>query len=94
MTRRNFGGETVMIWAAFSYTGKTPLCIISTRMDSSKYIQLIEEVLVPFADENMDDNMIFQHNNASCHVSKMSKAFFTEHNVPLLAFFKSRFESD
>lgn len=84
MTRRNFGGGTVMIWAAFSFTGKTPLCIISTRMDSNKYIQLMEEVLIPFADENMDDSMIYQQDNASCHVSKVTKAFFTESNIPLL----------
>jgi hypothetical protein len=43
---RNFGGETLMIWAAFSYNSKTPICKISTRMNADKYIDLLEDILI------------------------------------------------
>lgn len=34
MMSRNFSGGSLMVWAAFSYHGKTPICFVSTRMNS------------------------------------------------------------
>lgn len=82
--KRNFGGGTVMIWAAFSVHGKTPLCFISTRMNSEKYIELLDEVLVQFGEDVMDENMVFQHDNASCHVASCTKNFLRIKNIPTL----------
>lgn len=81
---RNFGGGTVMVWAGISDAGKTPICFISTKMNSEKYCELLEEVLIPFLEDAMDENAIFQHDNASCHAASNTKNFLTAHNIPIL----------
>lgn len=70
-----------MIWAAFSYTGKTPVCFISTKMTSEKYIKLLEDVLIIFADDYMDDSMIFQQGIAAIHRSNANISFLKERNI-------------
>lgn len=70
---RNFGGETLMIWAAFSYNSKTPICKISTRMNADKYIDLLEDILIWFLEENHGDNVIFQQDNAAVHNAKKTQ---------------------
>ena len=73
-----------MIWAVFSSSGKTPICFISSRMNSEIYCQLLEEVLIPFSENIMDENMVFQQDNAACHASKSTKQFLKDHNIPVL----------
>lgn len=81
---RNFGGGTLMIWAGFSILGKTPLCFISTKMDSKKYVELLDEVLIQFSEDTMGNNMIFQQDNASCHTALFTKNFLKDKNIPTL----------
>ncbi|VDO64245.1 unnamed protein product [Heligmosomoides polygyrus] len=50
--RRNFGGGTVMVWAAFHAEGKLPLAFTSARMDADEYQQLLETHLLPFLQQN------------------------------------------
>ena len=38
----NFGGRIVMVWAGISTTGRTSICFISTKMNSEKYIALLD----------------------------------------------------
>lgn len=81
---RNFGGGTLMVWAAFAMNGKTPLMKITTRMNSDKYTELMEEALLPFIDGYMDENCIYQQDNAAIHVSRESKAWFAANDIELL----------
>lgn len=81
---RNFGGGTVMIWGAYSYNGKTPICFISTRMDSVKYTELLEDALIEYADDIAGPNWIFQQDNAAIHCSKYTKGFFTARDIQVL----------
>lgn len=73
---RNFGGASVMIWGAFSYHGKLKLCFISTKMYSEKYIDMLDDILIDYFEENADTSFIFQQDNASIRVSNKSKEFF------------------
>lgn len=34
----NFGGETVVVWGAFAFTGKLPMTWIRTNVNSQDYI--------------------------------------------------------
>lgn len=81
---RNFGGGTLMCWAAFSIHGKTPIATISTRMNSGKYLELLEDVLIPFTEDVMPENFVFQQDNAAIHVSKQSLKWFSERDISLL----------
>ena len=81
---RNFGGGTLMLWAGFSMYGKTPLVKISTRMNSRNYIEMLNDVLIPFSDDFMDGDFMYQQDNASIHVSKESKAWFASVDIELL----------
>lgn len=81
---RNFGGGTVMVWAAFSFTGKTPMCFISTKMTSDRYIELLDGVLIEFMEDFMQEDCIFQQDNAAIHVSNMSKAWFDNKKITLM----------
>jgi hypothetical protein len=56
---RNFGGGTVMVWATFSLRFKTPICWISTKMDSRNYTDLLDCALIPFLDGEMNEDAIF-----------------------------------
>jgi hypothetical protein len=81
---RNFGGGSIMIWAGLSAVERTILAKISARMSSSDCSELLEDILVPFTDDIMQGEFVFQQDNASIHVSKHSKKFFHDKSITLL----------
>ena len=81
---RNFGGGSVMVWGGFSYYGKLQLCFISSKMNSETYVEMLEDVLINYLEENMDKDMTFQQDNASIHVSRVAKSFFSSTSIPIL----------
>lgn len=81
---RNFGGGTLMVWAAFSMRGTTNLCKISTRMNSRAYLDLLEDSLIPFVEDVMEDDFVFQQDNAAIHVSRESKEWFKDKDIEVL----------
>lgn len=83
-SKRNFGGQTQMVWGGFSYDSKLPICWISTKMNSTNYCDLLEDVLIPHLEEYQDDSAVFQQDNASIHVSRQSKAWFEAKEITVL----------
>lgn len=81
---RNFGGGSLMVWAAFSRRGKTPIATITTRMKSENYVELLDSVLIPFTEDVMENEFVFQQDNAAIHVSKASKQWFLERDIPVM----------
>ena len=73
-----------MCWAAFSSSCKIQMCFISTKMNSKMYTDLLEDILIPFMDDNIDGNAILQQDNASIHVSTLPKLWLTDHNITYL----------
>lgn len=45
---------------------------------------LLKEALLPFIEDHMDENCIYQQDNAAIHVSRASKAWFAANNSELL----------
>lgn len=82
--KRGFGGGTLMVWAAFCYKGKTPMCFISTRMNASMYVELLDSELIEFAGNIYGDNWTYQQDNAAIHTAKVTKNFFNDRKIPLL----------
>lgn len=81
---RNFGGGSLMVWAGFSSKGTVPICFISTRTNSEMYTEMLDDVLVEYIEDTMDDSIIFQQDNAPIHVSRHSKAWFEDKGIHLL----------
>jgi Fe-S cluster assembly iron-binding protein IscA len=53
-------------------------------MNSLKYIDIAQDVLIPFIQENMPEDVSFQQDNASVHVSSHSFQWFNDKNIDLL----------
>lgn len=81
---RNFGGGTLMVWGAFSYHGRTPICFISKKMNAEKYVELLDEVLVEYEDGGVGLDWTFQQDNAAIHSARFTKNFLADKNIPLL----------
>lgn len=73
-----------MIWGDFTYFGKLQLCFVTTKMNSTMYTEMLSDVLISYFEENNEQELILQQDNASIHVSKESKPFFSSANIPLL----------
>ena len=78
---RQFGGGSVMVWAAFSATKKSDIVFLEGRQNSAAYIRTIEEHLKPLM-TGQDD--LFQQDNAPIHVSRETKAYFSRENINVM----------
>lgn len=62
-SKRNFGGGSLMVSGAFSSVGTLTLAFPSTRMNSTEYIGVLEDHLLPFRYIYHEENWIFQQDN-------------------------------
>jgi hypothetical protein len=70
---RNFSGATVMVWAAFCVHSNPIMGFIFTKINSEIHTDFLKEVLILFLEEKMEENLIFQQDNTSIHVSGPTK---------------------
>ena len=84
LSKRAQGGGSVMVWGAFSSQFKSELAIVSGRLDSTKYQALLSNHLLPFLRTMELENAFFQQDNAPCHRSLCTKAWFRRHGINLL----------
>ena len=70
-----FGGGYVMVWGAFSASGKADLVVMEGKQNSTRYIICWKKVFLIM--NRLDtNNAIFQRNNAAIHTSKLTKNWF------------------
>ncbi|CAK9803449.1 Transposable element Tc3 transposase [Anthophora quadrimaculata] len=81
---RNYGGGSVMIWAAIGYNGKTPIMWFPPKANAANYQELLEIALDQYGDEIGGPNFIFQHDNAAIHRAKTVQTWFQTVNVEVL----------
>lgn len=74
----------IMVWGAISAAGKSKLFVVKGIMNSVKYTGVIDHVLQPFIRKYHDDSVIFQQDNAPCHVSRASKEHFAKKNIQIM----------
>lgn len=84
LSRRQAGGGSVMVWGAFGFNGVTSLAIIDAKLNSTGYLDILENNLLPFGKLLGGSNWIYQQDNAPIHVSRMSKSWFHSKNIRLL----------
>lgn len=81
-----YGGGSVMIWGCMTANGVGEVYVCEGRMNSSRYIDMLEEVLEPSIVKLFDSDeeaYIFQQDNAPCHKSKRTTEWFSANNVPV-----------
>jgi len=85
---------SVMVWGGISWCGKTKIVFIKdfypnskSRMNSEIYINILEQVLLPFVKKKYEnDGFEFLHDNSPVHKSKMTKNWFKDNSIKLLPF--------
>lgn len=82
--KRQSGGGSVMVWAAFSGRGKTKLAFLEGKQDAVKYCCTLETFLLPKGREIGGSGWVFQQDNASIHTAAATKRWFSANRVRVL----------
>lgn len=80
-----FGGGGIMIWACFSWYGVGPIHRITETMTADVYVTILQNVLLPFAEEEMPLKWIFMQDNDPKHTSRKAKKWFEVNKINVLA---------
>ncbi|GBL92972.1 hypothetical protein AVEN_54617-1 [Araneus ventricosus] len=73
-----------MVWAAFGFNGQVGLAFLDGRQNSPKYLESLENHLIPFAVNIGGRNWEYQHYNASIHTSNATKNYLNSKTVTAL----------
>lgn len=73
-----------MVWGAFSQNGVVQIAFPSTRMNSQEYIEMLQNHLLPFLQQNHRGDWVFQQDNASVHKSRATMAWLSEHGIQVM----------
>lgn len=69
-----------MVWAAFSRSKQSEIVFLEENVNSELYVDILEHNLLPM----MGPADIFQQDNASCHKSRTTMAWFQEKEVAVM----------
>lgn len=78
------GGGNIMVWGGFSYFGVGPIHWIKETMNAEIYRDILENVMLPFIDEDMPLLWVFQQDNDPKHKSKLVQKWLLDHNIEVL----------
>lgn len=78
------GGSKIIIWACFSYYGVGPIHLINQIMDQAVYVEILDKVMLPYAENEMPLKWVFQQDNDPKHTSRKAKEWFRIKKIELL----------
>ncbi|GBL93138.1 Transposable element Tc3 transposase [Araneus ventricosus] len=73
-----------MVWATFGFKGQVGFAFLYGRQNSPKYIETLENHLMPFSENKGGRNWEYQHDNAPTHTSSARKNYLNSKNVTVL----------
>lgn len=77
-----FGGGSVMMWGAISYTGRSELVLVQGNLTAVRYR---DEILRPYMLPIMDrQRELFQQDNARPHTARLTVDYLDEENINVL----------
>lgn len=83
-SKRVQGGGSVMVWAAFSFKGKTPIAFLEGRQNAISYQTILQQYLLPHGRRLGGPQWVFQQDNAPIHSASSSIHWFQERKVRVL----------
>lgn len=83
-SKRQQGGQAIMVWAAMTYNGLSNMCLTSDNMDSIMYCNILGTEMLRFAHESASDTFLFQQDGASVHRSNYTLDWLDSNDVYLL----------
>lgn len=78
------GGGIIMVWGCFSWYSVGPIFRISNIMTKYGYREILENVMLPFAEENMPLRWHFQQDNDPKHTAGLVKDWFRAQKVSVI----------
>lgn len=78
------GGGNVLVWGCFSGFGIGPLQKINGIMDRFMYKDILENIMLPHAEEEMPLKWRYQHDNDPKHTAKCVKEWFVHNKINVL----------
>lgn len=78
------GGSKINIWGCFSYNGTGPIYRIRDNLTALTYCNILEEVLLPYAEWHMPLKWVFQQDNDPKHTSRLAKDWFRVNEIQVL----------
>jgi hypothetical protein len=74
----------IMIWGGIGLRGTTPLSIGTGHINSHKYIDILNENLIPTMEVLYPEGYILQQDNARAHVSNESKRWMADAGINVM----------
>lgn len=78
------GGGSLMVWGCFSAQGVGLLHLINGIMDGIMYRDIMQNVMLPYAEEDMTLIWRFQQDNDPKHTCKIVKKWFLDNKIEVL----------
>lgn len=78
------GGGNILVWSCFSWYGVGPIFLIDEIMTKDVYIDILQKIMLPYAEWNMPLLWTFQHDNDPKHTAKATRAWLETNNINVL----------
>lgn len=83
-SKRQQGGDSLMIWGAISYVGTLELTRVKGNMDSTGYCRVLERALLAPAADALGENWTLMHDGASVHRSEHTRMWLENRDIEVL----------
>lgn len=81
---RKHGGGSVMVWACFSYYGRSAIDFMNGKQESECCLDLMESSMLPMDHTRHDENWVYMQENAPINTSRKSLKWFRQSGVALM----------
>lgn len=78
------GGGSIMVWGSMSWKGPGAIHWVKERMDRFVYTNILENVMLPYAEENLSVLWTYQQDNDPKHTAAYTKKWFQDNYVTVL----------